>query len=282
MMRFEIRRYEEIDSTNTEARRLMRDGLVVVAERQSAGKGRRGRSWLSSDTGNLYFSLLLKPEIVPEKAPMLTLVMAYSVARAILRLTKGAQIASEPLDATHTDDGFVKIKWPNDLVIAGKKVCGILTEMHLSQSACGEREAEHMQAETPQIEDVVIGVGINVNGGTFPEELEDKATSLALAFGGACGVEFDKETLLQNVLLEFKEQYLEFLKVQDLSFLRDAYNALLVNCNKEVRVLTPGQAYPGVALGINELGELLVKKEDGSVETVYAGEVSVRGIYGYV
>ncbi len=282
MMGFEIRRYEEIDSTNTEARRLMRDGLVVVAERQSAGKGRRGRSWLSSDTGNLYFSLLLKPEIVPEKAPMLTLVMAYSVARAILRLTKGVQIASEPLDATHTDDGSIKIKWPNDLVIAGKKVCGILTEMNLTQSACGERDAKHIQAESPQIEDVVIGVGINVNGCTFSEELADKATSLALAFGGACGVEFDKETLLQNVLLEFKEQYLEFLKVQDLSFLRDAYNALLVNCNKEVRVLTPGQEYNGVALGINELGELLVRKEDGSVEKVYAGEVSVRGIYGYV
>ncbi len=263
MMGFEIHRYEEIDSTNTEARRLsqakMCDRLVVVAERQTAGKGRRGRSWESSESGNLYFSLLLKPEIVPEKAPMLTLVMAYSVARTISSLPELYGFHDEVREGTKA----VRIKWPNDLVIDGKKVCGILTEMHLD-------------------EDIIIGVGVNVNGNVFSEELKDKATSLALAYDKASGMTFDKEVLLQNILHEFEQQYIEFLKVQDLSFLQEEYNALLVNCNKEVRVLAPGQEYNGLARGINELGELLVRKEDGSVETVYAGEVSVRGIYGYV
>lgn len=265
MMDFEIRRYEEIDSTNTEARRLSQGGaderLVVVAQRQRAGKGRRGRGWESAESGNLYFSLLLKPDLNPEKAPMLTLVMAYSTARAILRLVDG--LGTDSQCAGQKEPCFVQIKWPNDLLVAGKKVCGILTEMHLSDT---------------QIDDVVIGVGINVNGRIFSEELKDKATSLALELGK----QIDKESLLQDILIELKQQYAKFLEVQDLSFLQKEYNALLVNCKKEVRVLTPGHEYIGIALGINELGELLVQRESGSVDAVYAGEVSVRGIYGYI
>lgn len=250
-MEYNVVYYEEIDSTNTQAKRMAKTGaehgLIVTADKQSAGKGRRGRAWESPAGMNLYFSILLRPEFEPDKAPMLTLVMAYSVAKVI-----GAQ------------EGLpVGIKWPNDLVLEKKKICGILTEMELSEN---------------QIADVVIGVGINVNTTEFPKELRDKATSLYLQKG--CKVE--RESLLQQILKEFGQQYERFLEIQDLSFLKDAYNQMLINKGKEVLVLEPGHEYQAKALGVNEKGELLVKKNDGSVEAVFAGEVSVRGIYGYV
>lgn len=249
-MEYNVARYEEIDSTNTQARRLSLEGaeqgLVVTAEKQSAGKGRRGRTWESPAGENLYFSILLRPELKPEKAPMLTLIMAYSVAKVFV------------------DIGLpVQIKWPNDLVLSKKKVCGILTEMHLKES---------------QVEDVVIGVGINVNTTKFPEELQDKATSIYLK----TGKQMERDELLQKVLAEFQEQYEAFLEVQDLSVIKDSYNQMLINRNQEVLVLEPSGEYKAEALGITETGELLVKKANGEIESVYAGEVSVRGLYGYV
>ena len=243
--------YEETDSTNIRIKKLAEEGAaegtVAWADYQSAGKGRRGRSWESPAGSNLYFSILLRPEVTPEKAPMLTLVMAYSAAKAVEEVT-GLQ---------------AQIKWPNDLVLNKKKICGILTEMHLS--GC-------------QIDHVIVGVGINVNVTEFPEELLDKATSLYLEKHE----KIERKLLLQSILKEFAEQYANFLKVQDLSFLQDTYNAMLINRGREVLVLEPGNEYRAEAIGINHTGELLVKKEDGSIEPVFAGEVSVRGIYGYV
>lgn len=250
-MEWNIIHLEEIDSTNTEARRQamqgIGEGLVITAEKQTAGKGRRGRSWESPEGENLYFSMLLRPEVPIDKTPMLTLIMALSVAKAINKFCE-----LDPL-----------IKWPNDLVLSGKKICGILTEMHMSES---------------QIEDVIVGTGINVNQELFSSELEDKATSLLLEGNR----KLDKKQLLEVVLAEFATLYETFLEVQDLSFIQEEYNGRLVNRNKEVLVLEPGNEYQAVARGINSKGELLVVKEDGSEEAVYAGEVSVRGIYGYV
>lgn len=249
-MNINIVHYETIDSTNTEARRYSKagaeSGLVVTARKQTAGKGRRGRSWESPADENLYFSILLRPTFAPEKAPMLTLLMAYSVAKALQK------------EKIHAG-----IKWPNDLVLSKKKICGILTEMNLLGG---------------QVEDVIVGVGLNVNTAKFSEELEDKATSLAIEVGRKleCG------ELLGSILEEFDEQYQHFLEVQDLSFLQEDYNGMLINRNQEVLVLEPGNEYQAEALGINQLGELIVQKADESIETVFAGEVSVRGIYGYI
>lgn len=249
-MNVNIVHYEEIDSTNTEVRRLSlkgaEEGLVVTAKKQTAGKGRRGRSWESPADENLYFSVLLRPTLMPEKAPMLTLLMAYSVTKALQKEGVCAQI-----------------KWPNDLVLSKKKICGILTEMNLSGN---------------QIEDVIVGVGINVNTKKFSAELNDKATSLTIELGRTleCG------KLLRSILEEFEGQYQRFLEVQDLSSIQADYNDMLINRNREVTVLELGKECRAEALGINELGELLVKKADGSIETVFAGEVSVRGVYGYV
>lgn len=249
-MNIKVVHYEKIDSTNAEARRLSQEGaesgLVVTAKMQTAGRGRRGRSWESPTDENLYFSLLLKPTIEPEKAPMLTLVMAYSVAKALQK-----------------EDIHALIKWPNDLVLSEKKICGILTEMNLSGM---------------QVEDVVIGVGLNVNTMNFSEELKDKATSLRKETLR----EFECGELLGLILEEFDKNYENFLENQDLGFLQEDYNAMLINRGREVMVLEPGKEYLAKAHGINKLGELIVQKENGSTEAVFAGEVSVRGIYGYV
>lgn len=246
-----IRYYEQLDSTNTKISELALEGAehgtVVVADCQTAGKGRRGRIWESPAGDNIYMSVLLRPRFETDKAPMLTLVMACSVAEALRRR------------------GFsdVQIKWPNDLVISGKKLCGILTEMHLQGS---------------EIDHVVVGVGVNVNTTSFPEELVDKATSLFLE----CGKLIDKEEIIVDILEIFVEMYERFAKAGDLKFLQEDYNSILVNRDKEVCILEPENEYMAYALGINEKGELLVQLEDGTVKQVYAGEVSVRGVYGYI
>lgn len=240
------------------AKQGAQEGLVVWADSQNAGKGRRGRSWESPAGTNLYFSILLRPKISPEKAPMLTLVMAYAVAKAVKDLTG--------LD--------VRIKWPNDLVLSKKKICGILTEMYLTGT---------------DVDYIVVGTGINVNGTEFSEELREKATSLYLEMSRETEKEriveskkfIERKKLLEESLRIFGEQYQTFLEVQDLSFLQKEYNQMLINQNREVVVLEPGNEYHGMAIGINSDGELLVETEKG-IQTVFAGEVSVRGIYGYV
>lgn len=243
--------YKQLDSTNTEVARLAAEGAahgtVVVADAQTSGKGRRGRGWESPAGENIYMSILSRPDCVPDRAPMLTLVMAYSVAQVLKEF------------------GFsdVQIKWPNDLVLSGKKICGILTEMQLKDS---------------EIDYVVVGVGINVNTSKFPEELKDTATSLYLESGRF----FDRKNMVESVASYFEQAYGQFLETQNLSFLKEEYNNMLVNIDKEVRVLEPGNEYTAYAQGINSEGELLVRTIDGQERRIYAGEVSVRGIYGYV
>ena len=243
--------YETIDSTNIQAARLAKEGAkhgcVVIAKEQTAGKGRRGREWESPKDENIYMSILLRPEMEPSKAPMLTLVMAYSVARSLCK------------------KGFdnVQIKWPNDVIIGGKKICGILTEMELAGN---------------EISHVVIGVGINVNTKGFSKELKEKATSLYLESGKIQ----EMEELQKDIMETFWADYEQFVTDGDLSFLKESYNRILVNQEREVRVLEPGHEYTAYAVGINNNGELLVRTADGEEHAIYAGEVSVRGVYGYI
>ena len=246
--------YEETDSTNTRAKEAGEKGkeqedhgTLFVAEHQVAGKGRRGRGWESPAGSSIYMTLLLRLDVRPVRAPQLTLLMAIAAAEGIRKVT-GVSCG---------------IKWPNDIVLDKKKVCGILTEM---------------SAEMTQINYVVIGVGINVNQETFPEEIQDKAVSLKQK----TGMNIRRSELIAAVLKEFEACYEIFVKTEDLSELREAYNRLLVNKDQEVKVLEPGNEYTARALGINDAGELIVRTEDGQEKTVYAGEVSVRGVYGYV
>lgn len=258
--------YEETDSTNIQAKQAGEQGephgTLVVAETQTAGRGRRGRGWVSSPGSSIYMSLMLKPSFEPDKAPMLTLVMAYSVARALEECLAGNAVGGQ---AGSMGDlaGKIQIKWPNDIVLNGKKLVGILTEM---------------STQIDYINHVVIGVGINVNIESFPEEIKATATSLRME----TGTSFKRAPLIVETMRQFEKNYEQFVRCHDLSFLREEYNGLLVNLGKDVMIHDARGAYQAMALGINEKGELLVRREDGSVETIYAGEVSVRGVYGYV
>lgn len=245
--------YEITDSTNTRAKQLAEEGAVhgtlVVANMQTAGKGRRGRSWQQEEGSVIAMSLLLRPTFSPDKASMLTLLAAHSVAGAIEAVT-GLPAA---------------IKWPNDIVINRKKTVGILTEMSLG-------------VEQAAIDYIVIGIGINVNNTAFPEDIRDMATSLYLEKGERVS----RSVLIAESMRRLEADYEAFLETEDLSAILQDYNAHLISMNKEVRVLDPKGEYTGISRGMDAQGELLVERADGEIIKVYAGEVSVRGLYGYV
>ncbi|MBQ4282314.1 MAG: biotin--[Lachnospira sp.] len=243
--------FTETDSTNNQAKcyglQGVSQGTLFIADRQTAGRGRRGRTWISGDADGLWMSLLIKPDIKPECASMLTLVTAMAVAETIRKVTGISGL----------------IKWPNDIVIGDRKVCGILTEM---------------SAKPEAVDYIVIGVGINVNSKEFHESVKDMATSLYMC----CGREVKKEDLVKTFCEEFTAYYEKFVVTCDMSELADEYNKLLVNAGRPVSVESPAGKRVGKALGIDVTGALLVEFEEGTVESITAGEVSVRGLYGYV
>lgn len=246
---------EEIDSTNVWAKKYARDfgseemqGALFLADKQTAGKGRFDRIWVSPSGENIYMTLVLwKPPIEPWKASQLTLVMGLSAAQAAKEIS-GVRAG---------------IKWPNDVVMSGKKICGILTEMH-------------MEKDKPEY--IIIGVGINVNQKKFPVELCEKATSLYLE----CKRELDRISLVAKVMEHFEDHYERFLQTGDLSLLKEDYERILLNKDQQVRILEKGEESRGIARGITPLGELLIENTDGTMRKVFSGEVSVRGLYSYV
>lgn len=247
----EVLYFDTIDSTNTKAQELAEkgypSGTLVVADKQESGKGRRGRSWVSPSGTGIFMTLMIKPDINPNNASMLTLVAALAVAKAITSVT-----GEEAM-----------IKWPNDIVVNGKKVCGILTEMN---------------AQFDYINNIVVGIGINVHNESFPEEISQMASSLMIEAGGK---RFHRAQIIAETMSYFEQYYDTFLKTQDLSALVREYDKLLVNRNKSVRVLDPKEPFDGKAMGITPKGELIVDTWE-SRKLVSSGEVSVRGIYGYV
>lgn len=242
--------YPETDSTNIRIRHLGDEGAphgtLAVADRQTAGRGRRGRTWESPGGFCIYMSILLRPDLAPEKAPMLTLVMACGVAEGIMDCA----------------DVKVQIKWPNDIIVSGKKLAGILTEM---------------STQVDYINHVTVGVGINVNVQNFPEEIQT-ATSLL----SETGTQTKRAPVIAAVMKHFEENYKIFMQTEDMSGLMEKYSSLLVNQGREVLILEKDAEYKAYAEGINQKGELVVRREDGTVENICAGEVSVRGVYGYV
>lgn len=238
------------DSTNTQAKKMGEEGAehgtLVVTQCQTAGRGRRGRSWESPE-GNVYFTFLLRPEVEISRASMITLVAALAVAKAVD-------------DVTGLDS---KIKWPNDVVANGKKLCGILTES---------------SSDLEYINYAVVGIGINVNQTAFPEEIAETASSLLLETGHTV----DRGQLLGVFLNRFEQYYETFIQTEDMSGLRDVYNEKLVNCGREVKIIENDRERVLKALGIDNDGGLVVENSEGERESIISGEVSVRGIYGYV
>lgn len=247
--------FEQLDSTNIMAKKLAEEeaehGSIVVAEVQTLGRGRRGREWSSPKSCGIWATIILKADILPEKAPMLTIVKAMAVMKAISRIT-----GLKPL-----------IKWPNDILLENKKVCGILTEM---------------SAQIDYINYVVIGVGINVHNKEFQGELATKATSIGIELAKMNHCQTIKRAeLLAAVLEDFERYYDLFMQTGDVSLMQSEYNDNLINYNALVRVLDPLAPFEGKALGINAYGELLVEQESGIVP-VRSGEVSIMGALGYV
>lgn len=228
-------------STNLLAKAMydMPDGTVFAASRQTNGRGRLGREW-ASDTGGIFMSVLLKPDIDAVCVAQITLVAAIAVCRAI---GENAQI-----------------KWPNDVVINSRKVCGILTEL----SAVSDG--------TPFI---VCGIGINANEKSFPAELEF-ASSLRLQTQRT----WDCSRLAANVINEL-ESALDVFAKHGFSALADEYKALSINLNRDVRLIYENRQVTGTVVDILPNGELAVKTDNGVI-AVKSGEVSVRGLYGYV
>ena len=240
--------FDTIDSTNNELKRRAVsgtvDGTVILADQQTGGRGRRGRSFVSPAGKGLYLSAALRPRCPLSEISTLTAWTAVALCDAV-----EAACGVRP-----------GIKWPNDIVVDGKKVCGILTEMSMEQA---------------YIHHIVIGVGINVRRQEFPKEIRDRAAAIE----EQCGFRISRSQLIADIMEAFEEDYEIFLQTHDLKGLRDSYAKLLVNRDREVCVLDPKGEFRGTARGINDQGELLVERQDGSIEEVYAGEVSVRGVY---
>lgn len=248
--------YDIIDSTNNVADnagiRGEKTGFLAVADRQDAGRGSRGRNWISPSGYNIFMSIMVRPDILMENVSGLTLVMALSVAQAIEEVA--------PLFR-----GKLGIKWPNDVVLNGRKICGILTELH------------PMPEGTSYY--VVIGVGINVNqpGDLFSEEISNIAGSVF----SETGQEVDRNRLIASCMKCFEENYEVYGKRSDMTDLKGAYELRLLNKGKQVKILDPKGEYTATADGITNKGALIITCIDGTTQEINAGEVSVRGLYGY-
>ena len=234
--------YDETDSTNERAKASGEiEGSVFIAEVQNHGKGSRGRGWVSPRGTGIWHSILLKPDIPPSEVSQITLVAGLAVCRAI---GMGA-----------------KIKWPNDIVIGTKKVCGILTEM---------------SAETDMVHYVVCGIGINVNTEKFDAEIKHRATSMYIE----SGEKQIRNDIIARELNYFEYYYKKFLE-GGLCAILDEYKENCVTIGRDVTVIYKKEKVTGKAADIDENGALVVETADGTIR-VTSGEVSVRGIYGYI
>ncbi len=248
----EIFYFESIDSTNIKAKELAynneTEGTVVIAEEQTGGRGRLGRNWSSPNKRGIWMSIILKPQIEPQDAAKITQVAAASVWKAINQIGVKTQI-----------------KWPNDIVYNGRKVCGILTEM---------------SGELNRLSYLVVGIGINANTETdgFPEEIRHMATSLKIE----TGKEINRKQLVALILNSFEKLYDDLVTngTIDKSIKVCRENSALIG--KNVRLTLRGEEKEVKAIDINEDGELIVQDKEGNISKVISGEVSVRGLYGYV
>ncbi len=237
--------FEKTDSTNLEATKLgeqgAEEGTVVIADEQSRGKGRLGRHWESPGGVNLYCSIILRPPIMPSMAPQFTLLSSVAVAQAIESTT--------PL--------IPRIKWPNDILVNGMKVSGMLNEM---------------SAEMEKVNFIVLGIGVNLNMRQehFPDNLRHPASSLFLESGKVINrVEFTR-----TLLTAFDILYDNYLDA-GIAPIREQWLARSAFTGKRVRVSFQGNDTFGLAVGIDDDGALLLEHEGGKVEKVLAGDVSI-------
>ncbi|MBP3718615.1 MAG: biotin--[acetyl-CoA-carboxylase] ligase [Eubacterium sp.] len=262
-----LNQYEVLDSTNNKAKEYVKNLInrgntesvreIFVCEKQTKGRGRMGRDWESPAGTGIWMSCLMTPNVSSDVLSEITLLAALGVVKAINHLAVTNSILNiEP-----------KIKWPNDIVVNGKKICGILTEL-VNDAATG-------------INYVICGIGINVNDKSFVGENYNHATSLY----NESGVVWNREELFFDIALCLR-QFVQTLEAKkSLGFIKDDYNSLLISMNKEIILKAEEDKYKDetyISRGIDDSGALLVESKDGNVIRVTSGEVSVRGLYGYV
>ena len=237
----------ETDSTNNMAKRGsdMADGTLFIADSQSEGRGRSGKTWLSPEGSGLWMSILLKPNLPPNTLATMTLVAGLAVTKALRKIT-GEKIC---------------IKWPNDIVLNNKKLCGILCEM---------------SAEVGRLNYVVCGIGINVRNKSFPDSIGNVACSIRSETGKL----LLRSVVCAEILNELEKEYETFLN-GGIAPLIPEYKKYCITLGKEVVIIKNDKSYHADAVDINENGELVVQTPNG-IETLYSGEVSVRGLLGYV
>jgi len=237
-------------STQDEARRLAEggapEGTIVLAEEQTAGRGRLGRTWISPPGSSILMSIIFRPSLLPHQAHRLTMITSLSIAEAIEDLT--------PLK--------VAIKWPNDILLSGKKAGGILTEIQTS----GER-----------ILYAIVGVGLNVNVKISESPLSPLA-SYATSLSDELGHEFPRFVLLQEILSRLERNYQGLKRGADF---RAKWQARLYPLGQEVTVITPTESIEGIAIGVNEDGALLLATHEGEVKTIWAGDVTLKKEVGH-
>jgi BirA family transcriptional regulator, biotin operon repressor / biotin---[acetyl-CoA-carboxylase] ligase len=233
-----------VDSTNAFAARLLTHGrpvaagAVIVAESQTAGRGRLGRSWHSEREAGLYFSVVLRPKVPPSLAPLFTLGTAVAMHNALEAHTRLA----------------IDIKWPNDLLIDGKKVCGILAEI---------------QAEVDLIKTMIIGAGVNVNQESFSADIADRATSLRIASGRMQS----RIEILLDFLEEFEGLYLDFERKGPQRIIDEWTKSSSFAEGRKIEINDGVRRIVGITRGLNPLGALRVQHAGGHIEEVYSGDV---------
>jgi BirA family transcriptional regulator, biotin operon repressor / biotin---[acetyl-CoA-carboxylase] ligase len=241
-MNFTILRFDTIDSTNTEAlnqaRRGADEGLCVVARRQTAGRGRHGRVWISAPDAGLYFSIVLRPKLETRFLPLLTLMTAIAVHDTLE-------------EALHLD---CDIKWANDIHVNDKKICGILAET----------------AETPKGLAVVVGIGINLKSSTFPPEIAAVATSVE----AETGQKISSDDLLEAFTRFFDYHYEILCGASGAARIRQEWTRRSSYADgKQVRVLLENETFRGTTNGIEENGALRIETETGETKIIRAGEI---------
>lgn len=242
--------FDTIGSTNTKAKEIAEKGAVngttIISEEQTSGKGRLGRQWTSPKYKGIWMSIILKPNIKPNYAPLITQIAAAAVFKALL---------SQGVKAS--------IKWPNDIIVNNKKVCGILTEMN---------------SELDKIHYIILGIGVNVNieSYEFPNELKNIATSLKAETNKL----YNRKILVSEILNNFEYLFEDFVNTKNLKKSIDICKKNSFIIGKEVLINKKGEEIPVKIIDIDDEGKLIVEYKDGTRERVISGEVSMHGIYG--
>lgn len=237
----DIRVFQETTSTNDVVEKFARDGVregvAVFAESQTRGRGRLGRKWMSPPRQGLWFSVLFRPHLPPAAATQLTVMAATAVARA-LRLQTGLS---------------PQIKWPNDILLNGKKAVGILTEL---------------SAELDEVRHVILGIGVDVNVREFPADLRDIATSLAIELGSSV----DRAALAAGILRELDRDYARIC-AGDFTGVAEEWEQQCLTLGRRVRIQIGDRLIRGRAESLDAAGALLVRTEHGLLERIIGGDV---------